>query len=434
MALAFSSLSTASLTAVVKKVKPNQELAFSGAEGFGAVSKGGAGGRVIKVTSLQDDPENPQEGTLRWAVEQKGARIVEFNIAGTIQLKDELHFSEPYITIDGAGAPGLGVCVRDHTWDIKTHDVIVRNVRIRRGDVTVLEKNKKEGRERPVGSGDLDCVTVTDAENIIFDHCSLSWSCDEIFGIIRCKNLTIQWCIIGEPLSNPSIHPYGDNHAFCVNCSGSTFSIHHCLIARFVMRGPQFEANDVVKGLGYDIKMEAINNLIFDYRDSGSRYTTGIENNPKQAKGTNFDFQFINNYYVSRDGNLPEIYATPKHGVTDQLRVFASGNVGPHNKTGKGDGLACVFTQNDKGQDIQIADGDKKIVKQLANAMLFTADVPVKIETAAQARLRVLDQAGCKPYDSVDKRLLSDAKAENFRPLTPEIKSQDDVGGWPKLS
>src|SRR5581483_11984416 len=116
---------------------------------------------------------------------------------------------------------------------------------------------------------------------------------DEIFGIVQCKNVTIQWCLLAEPLSNPAIHPYGDNHAFGLNLSASTLSLHHTLLAHYVMRGPQFEANDVRRTLGFEPRFEAVNNVLFDYARSGSRYTTGIEDHPDEAAGTHFAFQFI---------------------------------------------------------------------------------------------------------------------------------------------
>src|SRR5688572_2208474 len=114
--------------------------AFPGAEGFGAASRGGSGGKRLEVTSLDDDPRQPQPGTLRWAVQQAGPRIVRFACAGNIRLKEPLAVSEPFLTIDGRDAPGDGVCLADHCLHLKrTHDVIVRFIRIRRGDVTTLE-------------------------------------------------------------------------------------------------------------------------------------------------------------------------------------------------------------------------------------------------------------------------------------------------------
>ncbi|HEY2415727.1 MAG TPA: hypothetical protein VGI40_26040, partial [Pirellulaceae bacterium] len=243
-----------------------QVPAFDGAEGFGAASRGGIGGREILVTSLDDDPKSPRPGTLRWAILQPGPRVVRFRIAGNIRLKAPLRVTEPLLTLDGSDAPAAGICICDHSFECRrTHDIVVRYLRFRHGDVETLRAVEAAGLERPKGSGDLDCVSLDDSQDIIFDHCSLSWSCDEIFGIVRCQNVTIQWCLLAEPLANPRIHPYGDRHAYGLNLSANTLSLHHCLLAHYHMRGPQFEANDVHRNLGYDIQMEAINNVLFDY-------------------------------------------------------------------------------------------------------------------------------------------------------------------------
>src|SRR5690606_34534450 len=56
---------------------------FPGAEGGGAYTPGGRGGRVFVVTSLADSGP----GTLREACEAGGARIIVFNVAGVIELE-----------------------------------------------------------------------------------------------------------------------------------------------------------------------------------------------------------------------------------------------------------------------------------------------------------------------------------------------------------
>ena len=403
-------------------------VAFVGAEGLGAESRGGADGRVLRVTSLDDDPNDARPGSLRWAIQQAGPRVVRFAVAGNVRLKAPLIVTEPFLTLDGSDAPGDGVCLCDHSLCLrKTHDVIVRHLRLRHGDVETLKDVQASGLSRPKSSYNLDTVSVDDSKNVIFDHCSLSWSCDEVFGIVRCQNVTIQWCIIAEPLANPRIHPYGDRHAFGLNLSASTLSLHHCLIAHYAMRGPQFEANDARRGMGYDVKMEAINNVLFDYERSGSRYTTGIEDHPEEAAETRFQFQFMNNYYLNPDASKPEIEATLKHGVTDRLKVFIQGNRGPHRPTDDVDQLACVFS--DRKQNIRATQSD--VLAQIATHRLFTPSVPVTIESAEDAYRRVLEQAGCNTRrDAADRRIVGDVKSRRFGRV---IGSQDEVGGWPNL-
>jgi len=401
--------------------------AFDGAEGFGATSRGGTGGRELRVTSLDDDPDAPQPGTLRWAIEQPGPRIVRFDVAGNIRLKGPLTVKEPLLTLDGAGAPGQGVCICDHSFECrKTHDVIIRHLRFRHGDVETLRAVEAAGLERPKGSRDLDCVSLDDSQEIMFDHCSLSWSCDEIFGIVRCRNVTIQYCLIAEPLANPRIHPYGDRHAYGLNCSANTLSLHHCLVAHYHMRGPQFEANDVRRDLGYDIRMEAVNNVLFDYERSGSRYTTGIEDHPEEAIGTTFEFQFLGNFYLNPDDRRPEIEAIVKHGVIEPLKVFVAGNRGPHWPPAASGRLDGVFTE--RRQHIESAPVD--IQRQIAARKLFAAPIPVTIEPVSDAYQRVLAEAGCLPRDSVDRRIIENVRERRFGRI---VKSQDDVGGWPDL-
>ncbi len=413
-------------------------VAFKGAQGFGAISRGGARGRVLKVTTLDDKADDPPKGSLRWAVEQKGPRVVRFDVVGNIRLKAPLVVSEPYLTIDGLDSPG-GVCLCDYGLSINdTHDVIVRHLRLRRGDRTTLAEVESKGLERPRGSSGLDTVSANRSQNILFDHCSLSWSCDEIFGIVGCQNVTIQWCIISEPLANPRLHPYGDRHAFGLNLSASTLSLHHCLIAHYVMRGPQFEANDVHRGQDYDVEMEAINNVMFDYERSGSRYTTGIENNPDEADGVAFRFQFINNTYVSDDADRPPIEAVTRHGVIDRLKVYSAGNalivgkIGSKQRSDDESQVAGIFVD----KNTPIARAEKAVRRQVVNKPmvgkpLFAAPMRVAIEPADVAYRRVLEEAGCGPSrDAVDLRIVQDVLRGRFGGV---IRSQDDVGGWPEL-
>lgn len=367
------------------------------------------------VTRLDDDLRKPQPGMFRWAVRQKGPRIVKFQVAGTIALKDTVSIREPFLTIDGQDAPGQGICLRGGSLELEdTHDIIVRYIRVRLGDETTLRRNKAANLKRPKGSAGLDCIEMRRSQNILVDHVSVSWSCDELFSVVHCRNVTVQWCLMAEPLSSPALHPYGDNHAFCFNTSASTLSIHHCLFARYVMRGPQFEANDMRKSDSYAVRMEAVNNVMFDYQHSGSRYTTGVEDHKAEASKQGYDFQFLSNVYLGKE-RRPKIEAVLKHGIQSNVRVHAD------------DARLIVLPDNDS-----VAKHLPGAKLQIQRKPVFTTTATVLRASADQVQKAVLDQAGCShARDTADQRILDDVRQQRFRDV---LTSQKEVGGWPKLS
>jgi hypothetical protein len=394
--------------------------AFPGAEGFGAVSVGGRGGDVYHVTSLADSGP----GTLRDGIDSaNGPRTIVFDVAGTIMLESMLRIRNPFLTIAGQTAPGEGICVREYSLLIKnTHDIVIRYMRFRLGDIQTRAKG------RPTSSAGLDVVSIDDSKNVIFDHVSLSWSCDEVFGIVQNENVTIQWCIISEPLGDPLLHPYGSKHAYGLNTSANTLSVHHNLVANYVMRGPQFEANDAVDDQGYDVLMESVNNVLFGYQSSGSRYTTGIEDYPERAESIAFRFHLLNNYYIrQRLMDAPDIQATTKHGVTDQLRVYVAGNIGPNRRTNDLDPWKSVYMENGP----HISQADSAVQAQMSNQPLFTPPIPITMQPAEVAYVDVLRDVGCSiRRDSVDIRVIGNVRDGFFRPY---LSSQEQVGGWPDL-
>ena len=139
--------------------------AFPGAEGAGALTPGGRGGRIFEVTHLGD--YGP--GSLREAVEAEGPRIVIFRVSGIITLEKPLRISNPYITIAGQTSPGDGICIRGQTTEINGHDVVLRYLRFRRGNI--------DDRDDALGGYPVG--------NIIVDHCSASWGLDENLSLYR---------------------------------------------------------------------------------------------------------------------------------------------------------------------------------------------------------------------------------------------------------
>jgi len=158
-------LASALLAANASAQTPANPLrAFPGAEGFGAFTQGGRGGRVIKVTNLAD----AGPGSLRAAIEAKGPRIIIFETGGTIELQSPLVIRSPFITVAGQTAPGGGITLKGHALLVSTSEVIVRFIRVRPGDISKTE---------------TDSISLTAGRNIIIDHCSASWSTDETLSV-----------------------------------------------------------------------------------------------------------------------------------------------------------------------------------------------------------------------------------------------------------
>ena len=195
-----------------------QAPAFPGAEGHGRYVTGGRGGKVVHVTNLNDSGT----GSFREAV-KSGNRIIIFDVAGVIALKSDLKIADN-ITILGQTAPSPGITLRYYTVQPGSNNII-RFLRIRRGE----EKNINDG---------ADASWQRNKTGIIFDHCSFSWSIDEVASFYDNNNFTMQWCTVAESLTNPG-HSKGA-HGYGGIWGGKLASFHHNFVGHLMNRGPRF--------------------------------------------------------------------------------------------------------------------------------------------------------------------------------------------------
>jgi hypothetical protein len=359
--------------------------AFPGAEGGGAYSFGGRGGKVLVVNTLADSGP----GSLREACEQGGARTIVFNVAGIIHLKTPIIVRAPYVTIAGQTAPGDGICIAGESFWINTHDVVIRHMRFRRGETEVTRRDDAIGGY-PIG-------------NIMIDHVSASWGLDENMSMYRhmydakdgsklqklpTVNITIQNSIFSEGLDTY-------NHAFGSTIGGANSTFMRNLWSSNVGRNPSV-------GMSGDFNF--INNVIFNW---WNRSADGGDHTSM--------FNFINNYYkpgpitpmgkpISYRILKPEAGRQQKGGPVSYGRAYVNGNIVEGNDR---------VTKNNWDGGVQIE--DQSDAGKFMEAIKVTKPFPmakVKTMSANDAYKYVLENAGASlpKRDAVDARIVQQVK------------------------
>src|SRR5688572_15837350 len=249
-------------------------IAFPGAEGFGKYTTGGRGGKVFIVTNLHDNGP----GSFRGAAEAKGKRIIVFAVSGTIHLETKLAIKGE-VTIAGQTAPGDGICLADNAVSLGGDNIIIRYLRFRMGDKYQRQAGMVDG------SGSDDAISGFKRKNIIIDHCSMSWSTDEVFSVYGGDSTTIQWNLISEPLNYSYHFETGDKdfekHGFGGIWGGLHLSAHHNLFAHCNNRTPRFNGTRHTPTEFVDYR----NNVIYNWGG----------NNIYAGEGGNYNI--INNYF-----------------------------------------------------------------------------------------------------------------------------------------
>ena len=272
--------------------------AFPGAEGGGMYTTGGRGGKVLHVTNLKDDGS---EGTLRWAVNQSGARTIVFDVAGIIELQSDLRIQRGDLTIAGQTAPGDGICLKNYTTNVAADNVIIRYMRFRLGDEAPWTSAQIEA-----GSADgEDAIWGRYHDNIILDHCSMSWSVDECASFYGNENFTMQWCMIAESMKNCKLHTKG-NHGYGGLWGGKNASFHHNVLAHHDSRNARIDHPHIYENHKNPARrgnVDLRNNVIYDWGDNS---TYG---------GEGGHFNLVNNYYKKGPSSKDRKYFVDAYGM-----------------------------------------------------------------------------------------------------------------------
>lgn len=387
--------------------------AFPGAEGYGKYATGGRGGQIYYVTTIED---LSTAGSLRFALNRTGPRIILFKVSGTIQLKSALNITNGNVTIAGQTAPGDGICLRDFPVTVEADNVIIRFIRFRLGDEQNLEADAFGGRFH---------------KNIIIDHCSMSWSVDECVSFYQNEYFTLQWCLISESLRN-SVHDKGP-HGYGGIWGGRYATFHHNLLAHHDSRNPRLgEVGGDVFALTDLVDLR--NNVIYNWQ-SNSCYG-----------GEAMNANIVNCYYKPGPATTKteRIIAIDKNiesgnAVSDMWgKFYIDGNYMPASvHATNGNWTYGVYNQFHAKYGV-VPEVDKTAMKLLSPLNSFS----VTTHTALKAYEKVLEFSGVSlTRDTVDKRIVYEVSTGTATFMTGGngsvngiIDTQSAVGGWPVLN
>lgn len=297
---------------------------FPGAVGWASVTPGGRGGKIIRVTTLAADGP----GSLRAAIASQGPRTIVFEVAGQIDLgKTTIDIKEPFLTIAGQTAPSPGITIIKGGIDVKTHDVIIRHIRVRTGADGAAKRSGWEA----------DSISTVAARNVIIDHCTLMWGVDENMSASgprfsgttiedwrsgTSRNITFSYNLAAEGLADSS-HPKGEHSKGSLvhdNATGILF--YRNIWAHNVERSPLLKGGvqaTMVNNLIYDPGKRAVHYNLMALEWAGHPYVTGelsaVGNVMRGGPSTDAGLPFL---MLGGDGDLryysKDNLAVDKHG------------------------------------------------------------------------------------------------------------------------
>ena len=415
-------MAVGTLTAMAQEEIP----AFPGAEGHGRYITGGRGGEIRHVTNLNDSGA----GSLREALKGNNAKTIVFDVSGYIDLKSQLDITSN-TTIAGQTAPYPGITLRYYTiYFGKCDNVIVRFLRFRRSQV----KDVNDGADATWGRR---------RNQIMLDHCSFSWSIDEVASFYDNNNFTMQWCTVGEA-QNDAGHGKG-NHSYGGIWGGKLASFHHNLLIHLNNRVPRFNGarygwGDYTKNLYYDqykwentIQAETVdlrNCVMYNwgngngcYGGPGGGYINIVNNYYKAGPGTK-NTKTVTQVSVGASGNSTEgdqIGMTSRYYINGNYVTAAGDKAANYDWKGVTIDAGTFAIDGEKySKDPKHFYGDTVVYKQNANGedcVRIKVDGPCPIgdittHSAETTYEKVLSYAGASIYrDAVDARFMEETQA-----------------------
>lgn len=340
----------------------SQQLAFPGAEGFGAYATGGRGGTVVHVTNL--NASGP--GSLADAVSQPN-RTVVFDVGGVIDIKGQNLTIASNLTIAGQTAPGEGITIYGGRVIMSnSSNVIMRYIRMR-GSISMPE--------------DKCTLTMDYCDNVILDHCSISWGRWDNVHIKDANNITYQNCIISEGIEPQRFGAITDGTR--------NWTISHCLWTNNKSRNPKMKCY-----------LQYYNNVVYNY---------GIGIVGGHSAADNYQ-DVMNNYFITGPSSGSSNKYFDQWTETDHL--YSTGNYTDDNRDGKLNGRL-------------ITDYNGATPMQQPN---LKCQAPMNLEPAEDAFYAVMEHAGAsRVRDSHDLRIIEQLASLGTKGAF--IANEQDVGG-----
>lgn len=345
----------------------SQQLAFPGAEGFGAYATGGRGGTVVHVTNL--NASGP--GSLADAVSQPN-RTVVFDVGGVIDITGQNLTIASNLTIAGQTAPGEGITIYGGRVIMSnSSNVIMRYIRMR-GSISMPE--------------DKCTLTMDYCDNVILDHCSISWGRWDNVHIKDANNITYQNCIISEGIEPQRFGAITDGTR--------NWTISHCLWTNNKSRNPKMKCY-----------LQYYNNVVYNY---------GIGIVGGHSAADNYQ-DVMNNYFITGPSSGSSNKYFDQWTETDHL--YSNGNYTDDNRDGKLNGRL-------------ITDYNGATPMQQPN---LKCQAPMNLEPAEDAFHAVMEHAGAsRVRDSHDLRIIEQLASLGTKGAF--IANEQDVGGIGTLS
>jgi hypothetical protein len=291
----------------------------------------------------------------------------------------------------------------------------------------------RRGEEKDINDG-ADATWARNLKGIILDHCSFSWSIDEIASFYDNRDFTMQWCTIGEALANPG-HSKGE-HSYGGIWGGKDASFHHNFLCHMQNRVPRF-CGARYDWSGYDNTKyaNAIQAERVDFRNC-VMYNWGNGNGCYGGTGGG-NINIVNNYYKAGPATVNKTRVTQISVATSDnasgspfmgycARYYINGNYvtaanKPENYDWNGviydNGTStingekyCPDADHKYGDDVTYAKNGSGVdcAKIKLDEPIATGEVTT--HTAQMAYEKVLANVGASLYrDAVDERYMQEA-------------------------